>query len=243
VSLETPVRVLVVVDRQLVANTVALTLNHGVFVTRTVHNVFEAATLLKEWSPHLVVVDMDLGDGELLRQLGLSHADQRSSVPALGITRRGDLKTKLSAFAQGVDDIMTVPFSPEELLARALVITRRAHGSVPPLQSTIRLGQLEIDILNREVRAGTSTIHLTSIEQSLLYLLAANAGRVIERDEILDALWGVDFVTETNIVDRHIRALRLKLKDNYRRPRFIETVPRHGYRFITTFTDEPQSTA
>jgi two-component system, OmpR family, alkaline phosphatase synthesis response regulator PhoP len=131
-----------------------------------------------------------------------------------------------------------MPFSPEELLARSIVMTRRATGADRPIIPTIRLGEIEIDILIREVRAGTSVVHLSGIEQSLLYLLASRGGRVVSRDEILDAIWGTDFVAESNIVDRHVRSLRIKLQNDYRHPRFIATVPGHGYRFIPTFTNE-----
>ena len=96
---------------------------------------------------------------------------------------------------------------------------------------------MEIDILSREVRTGESVIHLSGIEQSLLYLLASRSGRVVSRDEILDAVWGTDFVAESNIVDRHIRTLRIKLQNDYRHPRFIATVPGQGYRFIPTFSN------
>ena len=102
---------------------------------------------------------------------------------------------------------------------------------------TIRLGEMEIDIVHREVRAGTSVIHLSGIEQSLLYLLASRGGRAVTREEILDAIWGTDFVAESNIVDRHIRSLRIKLQNGYRNPRFIATVPGEGYRFVPTFTN------
>lgn len=71
----------------------------------------------------------------------------------------------------------------------------------------------------------------------LLYLLASRNGRVVTREEILDAVWGTDFVAESNIVDRHIRSLRIKLQNDYRHPRFITTVPGRGYRFIPTFTN------
>ena len=98
----------------------------------------------------------------------------------------------------------------------------------------LRLGELEIDILHRRVRAGTSELHLTSLEQSLLYLLAANAGRLLTRDEILDHLWGVDYAAESNVVDRHVRNLRAKLQNDWRRPRYIATVPGRGYRFLPT---------
>jgi len=127
-----------------------------------------------------------------------------------------------------------VPFSPEELLARVVVITRRAYGAGSGLVSTIRMGDIEMDILNRQVRAGSSILHLTALDQSLLYVLAANAGRVLTREEILDAVWGPDFVAESNIVDRHIRVLRAKLQNDWRRPRYIATVPGQGYRFVAT---------
>ena len=131
----------------------------------------------------------------------------------------------------------TLPFSPEALLARSIVITRRATGADRPIIPTIRIGEIEIDILSREVRAGSSIVHLSGIEQSLLYLLASRAGRVVSREDILDVIWGTDFVAESNIVDRHVRSLRIKLQNDYRRPRFIATVPGRGYRFIPTFSN------
>jgi len=146
--------------------------------------------------------------------------------------------TARALFDLGVDDILAMPFSPEELLARSIVISRRASGIQGPIVPTIRLGEMEINILKREVKTGNSVIHLSSIEQSLLYLLASRSGRVVTRDEILDGVWGTDFVAESNVVDRHIRSLRIKLQNDYRHPRFIATVPGQGYRFIPTFTNE-----
>ncbi len=231
-------RALVLNDRPLVVDLIELTLNHGVFVVRAASSLAQADEILAEWQPHLAVIDMDHDDSSaLLSHLGDANRLTRRVTPALGLTRRGDLKTKLRAFELGVDDILTVPFSPEELLARAIVITRRATGLDQPLVPTIRLGEMEVDILGREVRAGNSVIHLSGIEQSLLYLLASRAGRVVSRDEILDAVWGTDFVAESNIVDRHVRSLRVKLQNDYRHPRFIATVPGQGYRFIPTFSN------
>ena len=155
-------------------------------------------------------------------------------MPLIALTRRGDLKTKLAAFEGGVDDILTVPFSPEEFVARTLAIMRRTYGETIAFTPVLRLGDLEIDILNRRVTAGHTELHLTAIEQSLLYLLAANAGRLLTRDEILDHLWGVDYVAESNVVDRHIRNLRIKLQNHSRRPRYIATVAGRGYRFVPT---------
>jgi DNA-binding response OmpR family regulator len=231
-------RALVLHDRPLVVDLIQLTLNHGLFVVRAAGSLGEAERILAQWSPHIAVIDMDHDDSSaLLRLLGASRTLTRSVTPALGLTRRGDLKTKLRAFDLGVDDILTVPFSPEELLARSIVITRRVLGTDRPIVPVIRLGEIEIDIVNRQVRAGESIVHLSGIEQSLLYLLASRGGRVVSRDEILDAIWGPDFVAESNIVDRHIRSLRVKLQDDYRHPRFVATVAGHGYRFVPTFTN------
>jgi two-component system, OmpR family, alkaline phosphatase synthesis response regulator PhoP len=232
-------RALVLHDRPLVVDLITLTLNHGVFAVRAATNLAEAEAILADWHPHMTVIDMDHDDSSaLLQRLGASNTLRGSVTPVLGLTRRGDLKTKLRAFDLGVDDILTMPFSPEELLARSIVITRRASGTDRPIIPTIKLGEMEIDIVNRQVRAGDSLVHLSGIEQSLLYLLASRGGRVVTREEILDAIWGTDFVAESNIVDRHIRSLRVKLQNDYRHPRFIATIPGVGYRFIPTFSNQ-----
>ncbi len=218
---------------------IELTLNHGLFVVRAAQTLTEAEAILADWHPHLTVIDMDHDDSSaLLTRLGASNSLTRSVTPALGLTRRGDLKTKLRAFDLGVDDILTVPFSPEELLARSIVITRRSSGTDRPIVPTITLGEMEIDIVSREVRTGNSVVHLSGIEQQLLYLLASRAGRVVTREQILDAIWGTDFVAESNVVDRHVRSLRIKLQNDYRKPRFIATVPGQGYRFIPIFSNK-----
>jgi len=232
-------RALVLHDRTIVIDLIELTLNHGLFVVRAAATLAEADAILAEWPPHIAVVDMDHDDStDLLLQLGASATLKRSDVPVLGLTRRGDLKTKLKAFDLGVDDILAMPFSPEELLARSIVISRRASGIQGPIVPTIRLGEMEIDIVNRQVRAGGSVVHLSGIEQSLLYLLASRNGQVVSREDILDAVWGTDFVAESNLVDRHIRSLRVKLQNDYRNPRFIATVPGQGYQFIPTFSNK-----
>ena len=232
-------RALVLHDRQLIVDLIELTLNHGLFVVRAASSLAEAEAILGQWQPQMTVVDMDHDDSTaLLGLLGASNTLRQSFIPVLGLTRRGDLQTKLRAFELGVDDILTLPFSPEELLARCIVITRRATGTDRPIVPTIKLGEMEVDILNWQVRAGDSVVHLSGIEQSLLYLLASRGGRVVTREEILDTIWGTDFVAESNIVDRHIRSLRIKLQNGYRNPRFIATVPGQGYRFIPTFTNQ-----
>jgi two-component system alkaline phosphatase synthesis response regulator PhoP len=220
-----------VLDQAALVALIQLTLNHGVFATRTATSSEAAARQLHEWQPHLVVFDCDLDAGRILKLVGTKPSGG-TRVPSICLTRRGNLQTKLRAFEAGVDDIVSLPFAPEELLARVLALLRRSYSDAVTFTPVIKLGELEIDILHRTVRAGTADLHLTALEQSLLYFLASNAGRVVTREEILDTLWGVDYVAESNVVDRQIRNLRSRLRDNWRKPRFIETVPGEGYRFL-----------
>ncbi len=224
---------LVIVDQPVLGRLVELALNHGVYVTRAVSGVEEAAALLRDWRPHLVVVDMEVAGERVMAQID-AEATGATRTPVVALTRRGDLRTKLAAFERGVDDILTVPFSPEELVARVLALMRRTYRDALAFAPLLRVGELEIDILNRSVRIAGHELRLTPLEQSLLYLLAANAGRVMSRDEILDNLWGVDFVADSNLVDQHIRQLRARLQNDWRKPRFIATVPGKGYRFLPT---------
>ncbi|MDQ6671075.1 MAG: response regulator transcription factor [Chloroflexota bacterium] len=232
-----PARVLLVLDRPTLAELVKLTLNHGVYTTRVVSAPVAVATSVAEWQPHLVVLDMDL-DGKEIVGLLTDRQTGQMRLPAIGLTRRGDLRTKLAAFEAGVDDILTIPFAPEELLARVIAVLRRSYRDAVTFSPVIKVGELQIDILKRTVQVGQAELHLTSLEQSLLYLLAANAGRVVTREEILDTLWGVDYVAESNVVDRQIRNLRARLQNDWREPRFIATVPGRGYRFVPTTTTE-----
>lgn len=232
-SAPTETRVLVLLDQPLIAGVIKLTLNHGGFVTRDARDAGDAMGVLAEWQPHLAVIDMDLGGRELFERIG-SSGEAGSRIPVVGLTRRGDLKSKLEAFEQGVDDILTMPFSPEELLARALAVTRRFYGGRVQLQPMFKIGDIELDILNRRLHVASQDLPLSPLELSLLYLLAANAGQIVTRDQILDALWGVDFVGESSAVDWPVRNLRAKLKDDWRKPRFIATIPGQGYRFIPT---------
>jgi DNA-binding response OmpR family regulator len=228
--LPSPIRVLLALRQPLVAEIVKMTLKHGSYEARSTTVVGEVIGILATWRPHLVLVDMDLEGGRLVRDIPATSLTAR--VPMIALTRRGNLRTKLAAFEAGADDILTIPFVPEELLARVVAVVRRSYRDAISFTPTIKLGELEIDILNRTVRNGVTALRLTALEQSLLYLLAANAGRVVSRDEILDTLWGTDYVAESNIVDRQIRNLRRRLRDDWRTPRFIATVPGLGYQFV-----------
>jgi two-component system KDP operon response regulator KdpE len=223
-------RVLLVLDDRALANTIDLTLGHGGYVRRAEATVQEARAAIAQWKPHLLFIDIDLEAGAAIQLI--DDARVGGPIGVIALTRRSDLRGKLDAFERGADDYIGVPFVPDDLVARARAVLRRTHGQVGELVPRLRIGDLEIDVLNRKVLAGEHELHLTSLEQALLYLLAANAGSVLSREQILDALWGTDFVIESNVVDRHVRALRVKLQDDWHKPRYIETVPGSGYRFV-----------
>lgn len=225
-------------DRAL-ANTVDFTLRHGSYIRRVEDSIAEARAAIAEWKPQLVVLDIDLEAGA-----GIQLIDDARTGPPVGVialTRRSDLRGKLDAFERGADDYIGIPFVPDDLVARARAVIRRTHGTAGQLVPSLRIGDLEIDVLNRRVVAGDHELHLTSLEQALLYLLAANAGSVLTREQILDALWGTDFVIESNVVDRHVRALRAKLQNDWHKPRYIETVTGSGYRFVTASDEDTRT--
>src|SRR5256712_12008946 len=229
-GVERPARVLLVIGDRPLANTIDLTLRHGQYVRRITESVNDAKAAVASWKPHLLIVDIDTeaGDGIQL----IDDARNHGPMGVIALTRRSDLRGKLDAFERGADDYIGIPFVPDDLVARARAVILRTHGNAGELLPRLRIGDLEIDVLNRKVLAGEHELHLTSLEQALLYLLAANAGTVLTREQILDALWGTDFVIESNVVDRHVRALRAKLQNDWHRPRYIETVPGSGYRFV-----------
>lgn len=224
------VQVLVVLGDQALANTVHLILQHGSYVHRSARTVTDARAAFAERRPHLLLVDIDLEAGAAIQLIDEARAG--GPIGIIALTRRSDLRGKLDAFERGADDYLGVPFVPDDLIARARAVLRRTRGNAGEFVPRLRVGQLEIDVLKRTVLARKHELHCSSLEQALLYLLAANAGIVLTREVILDALWGTDFVSESRVVDWHVRALRAKLQDDSHEPRYIETVSGIGYRFV-----------
>jgi DNA-binding response OmpR family regulator len=213
---------------EILGNLLALTLQHGRYETRRTTDPQECRDLVSDWAPHLAFIDLDLY--ELFIDIvgrGLTHGH----TPILAFTRRRDTAVKLSAYERGVDDILEVPFTLDEIVARPFALMRRAHGIAVTIVPKIRLDGLEVDLIEQRVSVGGRALNLTPIQQTLLYLLAANAGSALTREDLLATIWGGELEIESNVVDRHIRELRVKLGDEWRAPRYIETVPGEGYRF------------
>jgi DNA-binding response OmpR family regulator len=211
-------------------NLVALTLQHGRYETRRATSPEECRDLVSDWAPHIAFIDLDLFEAfiEIVGQ-GLTHGH----TPIVAFTRRRDTALKLSAYERGADDIVEVPFTLDKIVARPFALLRRAYGMTVSIVPKIKLDGLEVDLIEQRVSVGGRLLHLTPIQQTLLYLLAANAGKALSREDLLATMWGGEFEIESNVVDRHIRELRVKLGDEWRAPRYIETVPGAGYRFMS----------
>ncbi len=183
----------------------------------------EAVSRLK---PDLVVLDIMLPklDGfEVCKRLRSSG----STAAILMLTARDEDIDKILGLELGADDYLTKPFNPRELVARVKAILRR--NSSGPAQDTkpLRVSELEIDPLRRQVRLGSRYIGLRAQEFDLLMTLAAQPGRVFTREQLLQLAWGFDFYGQTRTVDVHVAHLRRKLEGGTIR---IETVPGVGYK-------------
>ena len=155
---------------------------------------------------------------------------RRSQVPILMMTARDQVVDKVSGLDAGVDDYLTKPFDIEELLARIRVILRREER-IQSLQNEPIINQyqdLTMDVVKRTVTRDGQTIMLTQKEFDLLYELMKKPEEVFTRDELLNEVWGYDYIGQTNTVEVFVRALRNKLDDD-QHPRLIQTVRGVGY--------------
>lgn len=155
---------------------------------------------------------------------------RRSQVPILMMTARDQVVDKVSGLDAGVDDYLTKPFDIEELLARIRVILRREER-IQSLQNEPIINQyqdLTMDVVKRTVTRDGQTIMLTQKEFDLLYELMKKPEEVFTRDELLNEVWGYDYIGQTNTVDVFVRALRNKLDDD-QHPRLIQTIRGVGY--------------
>ncbi|WP_454255625.1 response regulator [Pseudomonas sp. Marseille-Q8238] len=190
-----------------------------------------AARILKE-QPDLVVLDLMLPgeDGLSICRKVRSRYDR----PILMLTARTDDMDEVLGLEMGADDYVCKPVRPRVLLARIRALLRRREGSEAPAESQRRLefGQLVIDSALREAWLREQSIELTSAEFDLLWLLAANAGRILSREEIFTALRGIEYDGQDRSIDVRISRIRPKIGDDPMHPRLIKTVRSKGYLFV-----------
>jgi two-component system alkaline phosphatase synthesis response regulator PhoP len=184
----------------------------------------------------LIVLDVMLPgmDGlEVCRRI-----QQEFDVYVLMLTARAEEIDKIVGLSVGADDYLTKPFSPRELVVRVKAILRRSRTLGPrsaqhaPERPALRFEDLVIDPDTHEVWHESDQIDLTPREFELLYTLAEQPGRVFNRDQLLERIWGHDFAGIDRVVDVHIGLLRRKLEDDPANPAIIQTVRGVGYKFV-----------
>src|ERR1700736_5637857 len=158
---------------------------------------------------------------------------KQSQVPIIMLTARDEVTDKVVGLEVGADDYLTKPFHPQELVARAKALLRRARVE-PDQPKLVRAGRLEIDLERHEVRLGKAKVQLRPKEFDLLALLARHPGRVFQRSELLDLVWGYDFPGYTRTVDVHVQQLREKLAQGGVTDPSIQTVWGVGYKLEIT---------
>jgi len=189
--------------------------------------------LAREKKPDVVILDLMLpkmGGFEICRKLRA----EAFKAPILVLTSRADEADRVLGLDLGADDYMTKPFSVRELLARVRALLRRATGeeTAEKLPDDLRFDDVVVDFRRCEALKHGAAVELTRKEFGVLRRLAAKAGEVVSRDDLLDSVWGYENYPNTRTVDVHIALLRSKLEDNPSTPRRLITVHGIGYKLV-----------
>ena len=191
----------------------------------------EALSFFNEIKPDLIVLDLMLPkiSGENVCQT----IRQTSRVPIIMLTAKSSEEDTLAGFSIGADDYLTKPFSPRELLARIQSVLRRSHDATTPLYDWMDWndGDLLVDFASGSVRKKGVALKLTPSEFKILSALAKHPRKTFTRDELIDAVWGLDFDGFERAIDSHIKNLRGKIEDNSAEPQYILTIRGVGYAF------------
>lgn len=217
-------KILLVEDEERTGRHLQQGLEENCFVVDVIGNGFEAVRLLGTRQYDVVVLDVMLP--------GLTGwdvlADIRTrgqSMPVLFLTARDQVEDRVKGLELGADDYLVKPFAFTELLARVRTLLRRAHAREP---AVLRVESLEIDLLRHRVQRDGQRVDLTVKEFALLELLARRQGEVLSRTFLASQVWGVNFDTDTNVIDVAIRRLRSKI-DNPYPSKLVHTVRGMGY--------------
>ncbi|HEX2177093.1 MAG TPA: response regulator transcription factor [Nocardioidaceae bacterium] len=219
-------RILIVEDDQALTRMLQRVLAAHGYEAVTVADGRSGATMANDPLVGLVILDIGLPrmDGS---QVLFHIRQERPRLPVLMLTGRDETKDKVEALEAGADDYLTKPFAVDELVARIRSLTRRAQQQQAPM---LEVGDLSLDLLHRRVRRDSHEAELSTRECELLAYFMAHPDKVLSRQQLLSAVWALDFDPQSNIVDVYVRYLRRKI-DRHGSPSLIQAIRNAGYRF------------
>jgi len=220
--------ILIVDDEENIRNLVRAYLEADGFAVHAAADGPQGLTLFRRYAPDLVILDVMLPgmDGlEVLQRLR-----RESDVYVLLLTSRSEETDRIVGLTVGADDYLTKPFSPRELVARVKAILRRGRSGAAD-EAALNFAHVRIDEQRHTVLRDGQPVDLTALEFKLLRTLAAEAGRVLSREQLLERVWGYDFYGDDRVVDVHIGRIRQKLEADPANPQHIVTVRGVGYKF------------
>ncbi len=224
--------ILLVEDEPTYRETLAFNLERDGF---TVIEADDGQKAILEFSSHNI--DLVLLDLMLPKISGVSVCKkirQKSQVPIIMLTAKDSEMDKILGLELGADDYVTKPYSYQELLARVRALLRRATFTADYIEPLVlRVGELEMDIEAHEVHLGGNKITMPLREFELLQLFMKNPDRVLTRSQILDSIWGYDYIGETKTLDVHVKRIRSKIESDPADPKILVTVRGLGYKIVT----------
>lgn len=223
-------KILAVEDDPNLLETLKYNLRKESYDVVTATDGMQALEAARREKPDLIILDIMLpkvSGFEVCRILR-----KEMTVPILMLTAKAEETDKVVGLEIGADDYVTKPFNMRELLARVGAMLRRAQMMEMPLsaEKTLEIGDIKVDIGRHQAKRGELALNLTPKEFDLLAFLAANKGLVFSREQLLEKVWGYDYVGDSRTVDVHIRWLRQKIEDDPGNPRYLITVRGAGYK-------------
>ena len=222
-------RVLVVEDEESFSDALSYMLRREGYEVEVAETGPDALQLFDRSGADLVLLDLmlpGLSGTEVCRELR-----NRSKVPIIMVTARDTEVDKVVGLELGADDYVTKPFSSRELVARVRAVLRRGGESDELITSTVEAGPVRMDVERHVVSVEGHPVSLPLKEFDLLELLLRNSGRVLTRGQLIDRVWGSDYVGDTKTLDVHVKRLRAKIEPDPGNPKYLVTVRGLGYKF------------
>lgn len=224
-------KILIVDDDENIAELISLYLTKECFETKIVHDGESALKAASTFSPNLILLDLMLPgiDGyQVCREVR-----QKSNTPIIMLSAKGEVFDKVLGLELGADDYIIKPFDSKELVARVKAVLRRSHAEKPAVTQNkgkcVEYEDLIVNQTNYSVIYNGEQVDMPPKELELLYFLAASPNQVFTREQLLDHIWGYEYIGDTRTVDVHIKRLREKIKDH--KQWSISTVWGIGYKF------------